>query len=215
MKKQIIFFFFFFIIINLFSEETEILPIYEYSNNEVVLRIFPSDSDGFSKYYYMGKIEIVLSYNGYEIERKKARFSSSWIPYYINDNYLTIAMKDFNGGDQIILVVNFNNPELLTFRTETVYVGTIFLYDDFLFYSTEKNDFTISKINLIDSTIRFYTEFYLPNADFFNYQNQVYAISDYSDKKNVYLVNDKLEKIPREGIIINVTESTSLELKLK
>lgn len=202
------------LILPLFSQDSIFVQIYEYAVGNDSLKIYAKDPDGLTGYDYRGEIEVWLYNNDVLISKKVARLSSSWKPYSTSENRIAIVMKDFDGGDNVILVVDFANDTMTTFRTDTVYVRSLAIHGNNLYYSTEKNSFSVAKIDLTNNEVVKYTNYYLPNANFFEYGDNVYAICDYVDKNNVFLISDNsLIQVNRDDFGIRNENATELELE--
>ncbi|MDC7242802.1 MAG: hypothetical protein PQJ44_02300 [Sphaerochaetaceae bacterium] len=210
--KKIIILFFLFSISHLYSQDEFKRKIYETKSENVTLQLFATEENRFYGHDYRGKVDIIISKSNVESERIIGRMSSSNKPYYIDDNYFIFTIKMDDRFRIQFFILDLETGVYHIYGSNAMYIANIVIYEDYLYYSTEKNDFTIGRIDFKSDEIQLYEDYYLPNTDFFIYNSNIYAYSDHSDKENVYLIGESLVRNPKDNYQISLIETPQMEL---
>ena len=173
---------------SLLGEGYAIYAIIEGQNN-IALLLAKKSND--MKLAFGDYILLILS-NNYEVITFKELYSNSTYHsiYYDASNF---AVGFFNNEvfKAEIYIFNGSKGTIESIVAEDRYAAEIFLYNKYLYYSTEKSTYAIKRINLTDNKVSTYRKPYLANASFVENEGIVYAIFE---KQMYEITDDKLIK---------------------
>ena len=118
-------------------------------------------------------------------------------PIFFNDKYFitTIRYRKF-------LVFDSFEEKFIIVDYDSFYVASLIVYNDSIYYSTEKSESCVRRINLINGEVYKY-KIAIPNSSFYLYHKKLFIRNSMTEK--MYLV-DKF-KIKPSNMNINISES--------
>ena len=78
---------------------------------------------------------------------------------FSNDNFISFIAYNKSTRKSDIVVYDIENNHLEISETEDKYIASIFIFKDWLYYSTENSDYNSIRINLVDGTKTRYPSF--------------------------------------------------------
>ncbi len=148
------------------KEDVHIFGVAKLTNTVIVILKSGKDYDG-------DFLIAAYSKNDKLLNIEKGYFNSSYYPFYYDDKYFVIAAYNESISRMIFIVYNEESNNIIKLRIEQGYIADVIILNDNLYYSTEKTESCVRRINIRDGKeIKYRID--EPNARFYIVKDKVY-----------------------------------------
>ncbi len=138
----------------------------------------------------------------------KAERVNSFTPYYLSSNYLVLGeFRDELEGGRKLVVYEYRSNSITSIKIKYHYIDNLFIYNDFLFFSSEMANPHLNAINLRTKEEYHCDDYYCPSAKFGAINDKVYA--QYKDK--FYVFESSIFKPVSESVKLLFEDNNSEE----
>lgn len=110
------------------------------------------------------------------------RMRKSWFPVSINDKYIAFGIGKKNESGNWLIIYDIENNTFLEFNPGYHMIWNIYLFNDTLFFSSEKGNPHLNLIDLKTKEIKTFSNYYCPSCIFGEKENELYAYCKENNK---------------------------------